>query len=326
MYPIVRLRRNRRTSWLRDMTAETALRPDDFVLPIFVIEGHNEKQEIKSMPGVFRHSIDEAIKLAKHAEDLGIKMVALFPALDDDQKSDDADEAYNLDNLVCRTIRSMKDAGLGIGISADVALDPYTTHGHDGILIDGDVDNDETIEALSNQALVLAKAGADVIAPSDMMDGRIMAIREELDTEGFLNVNILAYAAKYNSSLYGPFRDAVQNERKDYLSKATYQMDIRNIKEALREIEQDLDEGADAVMVKPGMLYLDVIREASSSFNAHIFAYQVSGEYAMLKFAAQAGALEWEKILLESLISFKRAGTSGIFTYGAIEAAQLLNN
>lgn len=326
MYPIVRLRRNRRTSWLRDINAETVLRPDDLILPIFVVEGQNEKQEIKTMPGVYRLSIDEAVKTAKYAENLGIKMIALFPALDADQKSDYADEAYNLDNLMCRTIRSMKDAGLKIGISCDVALDPYTTHGHDGILVDGDVDNDETIEALSNQALVLAKAGADVIAPSDMMDGRIVTIREDLDAEGFINVNILAYAAKYNSSFYGPFREAVRSERKEYLSKATYQMDIRNIKEALREIEQDLNEGADAVMVKPGMPCLDVIREASSHFNAHIFAYQVSGEYAMLKFAALAGALEWEKILLESLIAFKRAGASGIFTYGALEAAQLLNN
>lgn len=325
MYPVVRLRRNRRTGWLRDVMAETALRPEDFVLPIFVIEGQNERQEISSMPGVYRQSIDEAIKIVKQAESLGIKMIALFPAIDGSLKNESADEAYNPENLMCRTIRAMKDAGVKIGINCDVALDPYTSHGHDGILIDGDVDNDQTIEALSKQALVLARAGADVISPSDMMDGRIMTIREGLDAEGFINVNIIAYAAKYNSSFYGPFRDAVCSKRKEYLSKATYQMDIRNIKEALREIEQDLNEGADAVMVKPGMPYLDVIREAASSFNAHIFAYQVSGEYAMLKFAAQAGAIEWEASLMESLIAFKRAGASGIFTYGAMEAANILN-
>lgn len=325
MYPIVRLRRNRRTEWLRDMAAETTLRSADLVLPLFVVEGQGEKQEIATMPGVFRHSIDEVLKIAKRAEEAGVKMLALFPSIDEDLKSDDADEAYNLDNLICRTVRSLKDAGLEIGISCDVALDPYTSHGHDGIVIDGDVDNDESIEALSNQALVLAKAGADVIAPSDMMDGRIMAIREELDTEGFINVNILAYAAKYNSAFYGPFRDAVQSGKKEYLCKATYQMDPRNVKEALREIEQDLDEGADMIMVKPGMPYLDVIREASNNFNAHIFAYQVSGEYAMLKFASQAGAIEWERAVTESLVGFKRAGASGIFTYAALEVAEMLN-
>lgn len=308
------------------MTAETALRPDDLVLPLFIVEGQKQQQEISSMPGVYRQSIDEAIKTAKQAEALGIKMVSLFPSVDNSLKSENADEAYNPDNLMCRTIKAMKDAGITIGINCDVALDPYTSHGHDGIMIDGDVDNDHTIDALSKQAIVLAKAGADVIAPSDMMDGRIMNIRDGLDQEGYTNVNILSYAAKYNSSFYGPFRDALGSQRKDYLSKATYQMDIRNIKEALREIEQDLDEGADAVMVKPGMPYLDVIREASSTFNAHIFAYQVSGEYAMLKFASLAGAIEWQRSLMESLIAFQRAGASGIFTYGAIEAAKILNN
>lgn len=326
MFPIIRLRRNRRTNWLRDLTAETTLRPQDLILPIFVVEGKGERQEIKNMPGVFRQSIDQVIKTAKEAEENGIKMIALFPCVDQELKTDEADEAYNLDNLICRTIRSLKDADLQIGICADVALDPYTTHGHDGILIEGDVDNDQTINALANQALVLAKAGADVIAPSDMMDGRIMAIREELDQEGFININLLAYAAKYNSSFYGPFRDAVKSEQREYLSKSTYQMDIRNIKEALREIEQDLDEGADMIMIKPGMPYLDVIQQASSLYNVNIFAYQVSGEYAMLKFASEAGALNWEKAMLESLIAFKRAGASGIFTYAALEVAEMLNS
>lgn len=325
MFPIVRLRRNRRTSWLRDLTAESHLRPQDLVLPIFVIEGKNERQEVKTMLGVFRQSIDQVLQTAKMAQEEGIKAIALFPCVDKDLKSDTADEAYNLDNLICRTVRTLKNAGLQIGISCDVALDPYTTHGHDGIIIDDDVDNDETIEALSNQALVLAKAGTDIIAPSDMMDGRIGIIREELDRDGFINVNILAYAAKYNSSFYGPFRDAVKSDKKDYLCKASYQMDIRNIREAMREIEQDLQEGADMIMVKPGMPFLDIIKEASCNFNAHIFAYQVSGEYSMLKFASIAGVLDWKKAMLESLISFKRAGASGIFTYAALEMAQLLN-
>lgn len=324
MYPIVRLRRNRRTSWLRDLTAESDLRSSDLVWPIFVVEGEGQRQEIKTMPGVFRLSIDQVVKEAKEAEQRGIKTIALFPSVDPELKSDNADEAYNLDNLICRTIRTLKNKGLEIGISCDVALDPYTISGHDGILVDGDVDNDKTVEALSDQALVLAKAGADIIAPSDMMDGRIMAIREILDDNDFINVNILAYAAKYNSAFYGPFREAVKSNRKEYLCKATYQMDPRNIKEAMREIEQDLAEGADMVMVKPGMPYLDVIREASQRFDAHIFAYQVSGEYAMLKIASDAGAFVWDKVILESLLSFKRAGASGIFTYAALEVAEML--
>ena len=324
MFPIVRLRRNRRTAWLRDLTSETKLSPEDLILPIFVIEGENKKQEILTVPGVFRQSIDQVLLTAREAEKRGIKAIALFPAIDADLKSEHADEAYNLDNLICRTVRTLKNAGLSIGIICDVALDPYTIHGHDGILMDGDVDNDKTIEALSNQALVLAKAGVDIVAPSDMMDGRIMAIREELDSAGFINVNILAYAAKYNSSFYGPFRAAVGSDQGKYLCKATYQMDVRNTKEAMREIEHDIEEGADMIMVKPGMTFLDIINEASQRFNAHILAYQVSGEYAMIKFAAQNGALDWEKAIIESLICFKRAGASAIFTYAALEVAGML--
>ncbi len=324
IYPIVRLRRNRRTSWLRDLTSETHLQPSDLILPIFVIEGENLKTEVKTMPGVFRQSIDQLLITAREAERRGIKAIALFPSIDPFLKSENADEAYNLDNLICRSVRALKNAGLNIGIICDVALDPYTIHGHDGIVIDGDVDNDETVEALANQALVLAKAGVDIVAPSDMMDGRIMAIREDLDENGFINVNILAYAAKYNSSFYGPFRDAVGSNKKDYLCKATYQMDIRNRSEAMREIEHDIEEGADMVMVKPGMPFLDIINEASQRFDVHIFAYQVSGEYAMMKIAAESGALDWEKIMMESLICFKRAGASAILTYAALEAAELL--
>ena len=324
MYPIVRLRRNRRTSWLRDLTSETHLQPSDLILPIFVIEGENLRTEVKTMPSVFRQSIDQIVITAMEAEKRGIKAIALFPSIDPSLKSKSADEAYNLDNLVCRTVRSLKNAGLSIGIICDVALDPYTTHGHDGILIDGDVDNDQTVEALSNQALVLAKAGVDIVAPSDMMDGRIMAIREDLDENNFINVNILAYSAKYNSSFYGPFRDAVGSNKKNYLSKATYQMDIRNRSEAMREIEYDIEEGADMVMVKPGMPFLDIINEASQRFDIHVLAYQVSGEYTMLKIASENGVLDWKKIMIESLVCFKRAGTSAILTYAALEAAELL--
>jgi porphobilinogen synthase len=324
MYPLVRLRRNRRTNWIRELVSETTISPKNLILPIFVIEGHNQLQEISSMPGVYRQSIDQVVLTAQKAEKAGIQAIALFPSIDLELKSDDADEAYNLDNLICRAIRTLKNSGISIGIICDIALDPYTSHGHDGIIVDGDVHNDKTIEALCNQALVLAKAGADIVAPSDMMDGRIMSIRDELDEEGFEHVNILAYAAKYNSCFYGPFRDALNNQNQQ-LDKATYQMDIRNTKEAMREIEQDLAEGADMIMIKPGTMFLDVIHAASVTFNANIFAYQVSGEYAMLKFASLAGAFDWRSAMLESLIACRRAGAAGIFTYAALEIAEMLN-
>jgi len=324
MYPLIRLRRNRKAPWLRELVAENNLSVNDLVLPLFVVEGHNEKQEIKTLPDIYRLSIDQVIETARKAADLGIKAIALFPSIDQNLKSEDGDEAYNLDNLICRTIRSIKNAGINIGIICDVALDPYTISGHDGVIHNGEVDNDRSVKALCNQALTLAKAGVDIVAPSDMMDGRIMAIREYLDKEHFTNVGILAYAAKYASSFYGPFRDAVKSNKNTYLDKSSYQMDIRNIKEAMLEIEHDIAEGADMVMVKPGMPFLDVIREAANNFNTKVFAYQVSGEYAMLKFAANAGALDWEKSLIESLISFKRAGATGIFTYAALEVATIL--
>jgi len=324
MYPTVRLRRNRRTAWLRDLVAESTLSPANLILPMFVIEGHSAREEIKTMPGVFRQSVDQIVLTATKAAKAGIKAIALFPSIDGNLKSENADEAYNLDNLICRTIRSLRNANIDIGIICDVALDPYTSHGHDGIVVDDDVDNDKSIKALCNQALVLAKAGADVIAPSDMMDGRIFAIREVLDEAGFESVNILAYAAKYNSCFYSPFRDALNNKNRG-LNKATYQMDIRNIKEAMREIEYDITEGADMVMVKPGMPFLDVIHAASSNFDIRIFAYQVTGEYAMLKLAAEAGALDWEAAILESLMAFRRAGASAILSYAALEVAEILN-
>ncbi|KJW03500.1 delta-aminolevulinic acid dehydratase [Rickettsia endosymbiont of Ixodes pacificus] len=326
MYPHIRLRRNRKVFWLRELIAENNLSISDLVLPLFIVEGHNERQEIKTMPGIYRLSIDQIVETAKEAAELGINAIALFPSIDQSLKSENADEAYNLDNLICRTIRSIKNANIDIGIICDVALDPYTTHGHDGIVYHGEVDNDKSVRALCNQALVLAKAGIDIVAPSDMMDGRIGAIREYLDKEGFINVGILAYAAKYASSFYGPFREAVRSTQKNYLDKSSYQMDVRNIKEAMLEIEYDIAEGADMVMVKPGMPFLDVIREAANNFNAKIFAYQVSGEYAMLKFAAEAGAIDWERALMESLISFKRVGATGIFTYAALEVAEILKN
>lgn len=325
MYPTIRLRRNRRTAWVRDLVAESSLVVENLILPLFVVEGENERQEIKGMPNVFRLSIDQIVQTAITAAQAGIKAIALFPSISHDLKSEKADEAYNLDNLICRTIRSLRNAKVDIGVICDVALDPYTTHGHDGIMHDGDVDNDRTIEALCNQALVLAKAGADIIAPSDMMDGRIASIREVLDDAGFINVNILAYAAKYNSSFYGPFREALNNQNRN-LNKSTYQMDVRNIKEAMREIEYDIMEGADMVMIKPGMPFLDVIHAAAHNFDVRVFAYQVSGEYSMLKLASLAGVLDWQLSILESLISFKRAGASAIITYAALEVAQILNS
>ncbi len=324
MYPTTRLRRNRSSDWVRDLVAESHLKAADLVLPVFIVEGQNQKQEIEHMPGVHRLSIDQLINVAREAAHRGIKMISLFPALEQDMKSDNASEAYNLDNLMCRAIRAIKNGDINIGVCVDVALDPYTKHGHDGILSGDDVDNDKTISALCNQAMVLAKSGADVIAPSDMMDGRVGVIREYLDGEKFEYVNLMPYSAKYNSSFYGPFRSAVKSEREGYLSKATYQMDYRNIKEALREIELDISEGADMVMIKPGMPYLDVIKEAANSFEIPIFAYQVSGEYSMLRLAADAGAFDWTKALMESIYAFKRAGAYGIFTYGALEITEII--
>lgn len=326
MYPFTRLRRNRNTNWMRELLAENSITVSDLILPIFIVEGENVKESISSMPDVYRYSVDEAEKIIKQAAQLEIKAVALFPSISNDLKTDNGDEAYNLDNLICRTIRHIKNAKIEIGIIADVALDPYTAHGHDGILVDDVIDNDLTIEALKNQALTLAKAGADIIAPSDMMDGRISAIRKMLEENNFGNLIIISYAAKYASNFYGPFREAVGSRfLHGALDKKTYQMDSRNSKEALREIELDIAEGADIILIKPGMPYLDIIKAASSSFTIPVFAYQVSGEYAMLKFAAQNNALDFDKALIESLICFKRAGAKAIFTYGAIEAASIIN-
>jgi porphobilinogen synthase len=319
------MRRNRRSTWIRELVSEAHLKPSDLIYPLFVIEGVNQKTEIASMPGIYRFSKDLIVDQVKMACDLGIKSIALFPSIHHSLKNPEASEAFNPDNLICSTIAEIKKINLDIGIICDIALDPYTNHSHDGIMVnDKIIDNDLTIDALLKQSLVLAEAGADILAPSDMMDGRILAIREMLENASFKDIGILAYSAKYASAFYGPFRDAVGSKANLIFGKETYQMDPRNIKEAMREMELDINEGADILMVKPGMPYLDVIKSASTTFDIPIFAYQVSGEYSMMKFASLSGALNWEKSIVESLISFKRAGASGIFTYAAPEAASLL--
>ena len=327
-FPVTRLRRNRYRSWIRELVAESTLSPSDLIWPIFVIEGESQKQKIDSMPGVFRMTIDQTVSAAKEAIELGIPAIAIFPVTPPDKKSNAGGEAINPDNLICRTCRAIRDAvGDQIGLITDVALDPYTSHGQDGLVVDGYVVNDETIEVLRQQAVVQAAAGADVIAPSDMMDGRIGAIRESLDAAGHKNVAIMAYSAKYASAFYGPFRDAVGSATSLGKSdKKTYQMNPANSDEALHEIALDLQEGADIVMVKPGMPYLDIVRRIHDHFHVPVAVYQVSGEYAMLKGAAQNGWLDESKVFLESLLAFKRAGASMILTYYALEAARLLKS
>jgi porphobilinogen synthase len=323
-YPSTRLRRNRRDDWTRRLVAENRLTVDDLIWPVFVVEGEQRVQPVKSLPGVDRLSIDLLVAAAREASAIGIPALAIFPFTAPDLKSADGREACNPDNLVCRAVRAVKQECPDLGILCDVALDPYTLDGHDGIVIDDYVANDETIEILVRQALVQAQAGCDVIAPSDMMDGRIGAIRQALDKAGFQHVRIMAYAAKYASAFYGPFRDAVGSNLSLRGDKKTYQMDPANSDEALREVALDLAEGADMVMVKPGMPYLDIVRRVKESFGVPTFAYQVSGEYAMLKAAAQNGWLDNDRVVLESLLAFKRAGANGVLTYAAVEAARLL--
>jgi porphobilinogen synthase len=313
------------------MVAEHQLTVADLIWPVFIQEGQQQRTPVGSMPGVDRLSIDLLIEAAKEARDLGIPAIALFPETNPKTKSDDAAEAYNTDNLVCRAVRELKLAVPDIGIICDVALDPYTSHGQDGLVRDGVVVNDETIEVLCRQAVAQASAGCDVIAPSDMMDGRVGAIRNALDEAGFQNVMILAYAAKYASAFYGPFRDAIGSATN--LSsgnvqgggKHTYQMNPANSNVAIREVGLDIAEGADMVMVKPGMPYLDIVRNVKQAFQVPTFAYQVSGEYAMMCAAFENGWLERNAVLLESLLAFKRAGADGVLTYFAIEAAKLIN-
>jgi porphobilinogen synthase len=324
-YPRTRPRRLRRDEWRRRLVREARLSPDDFIWPIFVVEGTGVRQAVGSMPGVERMSVDVAVEAVGEAAALGIPAVALFPVIDAAKKTPDGEEALSPDTLACRAARALKAAHPHIGIVGDIALDPYTTHGQDGIVRSGYVVNDLTVHALAKMAVVHASAGFDVVAPSDMMDGRVGAIRDALDEAGLVDTMILAYAAKYASGFYGPFRDAVGSAASlGTGDKRTYQMDPANGDEALREVELDLAEGADMVMVKPGMPYLDVVRRVKERFAVPTFAYQVSGEYAMMKAAAERGWLEWNKVLLESLVAFKRAGADGILTYAAVEAARLL--
>jgi porphobilinogen synthase len=323
-FPAVRMRRNRKAAWSRRLVAENVLTPADLIWPMFVTEGKAKRIPVESMPGVDRISVDLVAKAVEEATALGIPVVALFPYTDAKLRTDDGSEAFNADNLVCRATRAVRKAGLDIGILLDVALDPYTSHGHDGLMRDGEIVNDDTLHALVRQTLVQAEAGCDIIAPSDMMDGRVGVIRRALEDAGHRNVQIMAYAAKYASAFYGPFRDAVGSSAVLSGDKRTYQMDPANSDEALREVALDIAEGADMVMVKPGMPYLDIVRRVKDAFGVPTFAYQVSGEYAMLTAAAANGWLDGDKVMMESLMSFKRAGADGVLTYFAPRAARFL--
>ncbi|MEM9518818.1 MAG: porphobilinogen synthase [Actinomycetota bacterium] len=325
-FPTIRMRRNRRYGWTRELVGENRLAPSDFIWPVFVHGGTEATVDIPSMPGVVRYSLDAVVDAVGEAKDLGIPAVAIFPATEPDKKTPDAEEAVNPDNLVCEALRRLTAAfGTDIGLIADVALDPYSSHGQDGLVRDDYVVNDETLEVLCQQAIVQADAGCDVIAPSDMMDGRIGAVRRALDAHGRDDVMIMAYAAKYASAFYGPFREAVGSSGNlGKGDKKTYQMNPANGDEALREVALDLQEGADMVMVKPGMAYLDIVERVSTTFQVATFAYQVSGEYAMLAAASANGWLERDSVMMESLMAFKRAGAAGVLTYFAVEAATLL--
>jgi porphobilinogen synthase len=323
-FPATRLRRNRRADWSRRLVRETTLTTDDLIWPIFLIEGEAKRSAIAAMPGVERLSIDLAVKAAEEATSLGLPAIALFPNTNPALRDDAASEALNPGNLVCRAVRAIKSAAPDIGIICDVALDPYTSHGHDGLLVDGEIDNDLTVEVLIAQALVQAEAGCDILAPSDMMDGRIGAIRAALEENGFANTQLLAYAAKYASASYGPFRDAVGSSSMLRGDKRTYQMDPANGAEALREVALDIAEGADMVMVKPGLAYLDIVWRVKEAFGVPTLVYQTSGEYSMIGAAAMSGWIDRERVMLESLIACKRAGADAIFTYFALEAAKLL--
>jgi porphobilinogen synthase len=324
-FPRIRMRRTRQQPWTRRLVQENHLTVDDLIWPVFVQEGTAERTPVHSMPGVERLTIDLLVEASAEAKALGIPAIAIFPTVDPALKTADGEEAYNPDNLVCRAAAAVKRAHPEIGIMCDVALDLYTSHGHDGLVRDGDVVNDETVEVLCRQALAQAAAGCDMIAPSDMMDGRVKAIRDALDGEGFERVLILSYAAKYASAFYGPFRNAVGSATAlGADDKRTYQMDPANSDEALREVAIDIAEGADIVMVKPGLPYLDIVRRVKDAFGIPTFVYQVSGEYTMLKAAAAQGWLEGDRIMMESLLAFKRAGADAILTYSAVEAAKRL--
>ena len=323
-YPATRMRRNRRTRWSRDLVREHALQAADLIWPVFVIGGENAREPVPSMPGVERYSIDLAVKKAEEAAELGIPAIALFPNTPAALRSADGREAVNPGNLVCRAVRAVKKAVPDIGIMCDVALDPYTSHGHDGLMEGGEIVNDASVEMLVRQALVQAEAGCDIVAPSDMMDGRIGAIRQALEANGHSHVQIMAYSAKYASGFYGPFRDAVGSSATLVGDKRSYQMDPANSDEAIREVALDVAEGADMVMVKPGLPYLDIVQRVKETFGIPTFAYQVSGEYAMIMAACERGWLDPRKVIPESLIAFKRAGADGILTYFALDVAKSL--
>ncbi|WP_426407444.1 porphobilinogen synthase [Bradyrhizobium ganzhouense] len=322
----IRPRRNRKAEWARRMVRENVLTTDDLIWPLFLIDGNNKREQIASMPGVDRLSVDQAVREAERAMKLTIPCLALFPYTDPSLRDEEGTEATNPNNLVCQAVRAIKKEFPDLGILCDVALDPFTSHGHDGLIVDGKILNDETVAVLVRQALVQAEAGCDIIAPSDMMDGRVAAIREGLDRSGLLDVQIMAYAAKYASAFYGPFRDAIGSAKTLTGDKRTYQMDSANTDEALREVELDISEGADMVMVKPGMPYLDVVRRVKDTFAMPTFAYQVSGEYAMIAAAANNGWLDGDRAMMESLLAFKRAGADGVLSYFAPKAAEKLRS
>jgi porphobilinogen synthase len=322
----VRMRRNRRAEWARRLVREHVITADDLIWPIFVMDGDNARAPVPSMPGVERLSVDQAAREAERAANLKIPCIALFPYTDPALRDETGSEAINPDNLVCRAIRAIKKAVPDIGILCDVALDPFTSHGHDGLLRDGIILNDETVAVLVKQSIVQAEAGCDIIAPSDMMDGRVGAIRKSLDAAKFTDVSIMSYAAKYASAFYGPFRDAVGSAKTLTGDKRTYQMDFANSDEALREVALDIEEGADMIMVKPGLPYLDIVRRVKATFMMPTFAYQVSGEYAMIMAAAQNNWLDGERAMMESLIAFKRAGCDGVLTYFAPRVAEKLRS
>ncbi len=323
-FPATRLRRNRKSPWARALVSENTLQVSDLIWPIFVIEGQNKVETVSSMPGVERTSIDLAVLKAEEAAKLGIPLIALFPNTHQDLRTEDGREATNRDNLICRAVRAIKKAVPEIGVMCDVALDPYTSHGHDGLMEHGRILNDASVSVLVQQALAQAEAGCDVVAPSDMMDGRIGAIRSGLEARGFHDVQIMAYSAKYASGFYGPFREAVGSGQLLSGDKRTYQMDSGNTDEAMREVAMDLAEGADMVMVKPGMPYLDIVARVKREFAVPTFAYQVSGEYAMLMAAIERGWLDPKKVIPESLLAFKRAGADGVLTYFALDVARAL--
>jgi len=321
-FPAIRMRRNRRTAWSRALVRENTLTAHDLNWPVFVIEGQNRTEAVASMPGVTRYSVDLIIDKVKEAADLGIPAVALFPNTPRERRTEDAREAFNPGNIVCQAVRAIRQAVPEIGIMCDVALDPYTSHGHDGLMEGEHILNDATLEALVKQTLVQTEAGCDIIAPSDMMDGRIGRIRAALESQGHEHVQIMAYSAKYASGFYGPFRDAVGSSGTLKGDKRTYQMDPANTDEAIREVALDIAEGADMVMVKPGMPYLDIVRRVKDTFMVPTFAYQVSGEYAMIMAACNNGWLDPKKVIPEALMSFKRAGADGVLTYFAVEVAK----